>query len=130
MMAISQISACVLLLSALVTLVRARPCVSCPQSKATEHPRVLGSLVLHYRDKTSYKIDYDSSSVDCMVNKLPNKRIAKVVVNSAHFVLYSRNYWRGEMDRVGSDGSQEIPGEEIYPTKVRSVKQKGCKRQG
>ena len=90
---------------------------------------MFGSLVLHYRDNSTHKIVYDSSSLDCMVNHLPSKKIAKVEVHSAHFILYSKKDWRGISDTVSSDGSQEIQAEEIHPTKVKSVKQLGCKKQ-
>ena len=43
-------------------------------------PSVKGSLTLHFTDKTTFKINYESSSRDCKipVTNLPKKRITKV----------------------------------------------------
>ena len=124
--AIIAMSGCFLLLCGVVT---AGPCVLCPQPHSTPvAPPVLGSLILHYADNSTNKIDYDSSSEDCYLNHLPNKKIAKVEVNSAHFVLYSRRNWRGKMADVRSVGSREYSTEEIPGiTRVKSLRQQGCR---
>ena len=125
-MAIIAISVCFLLLCGVVT---ARPGVfDVPPHSATEPPPVIGSLILHYDDNSRHKIDYDSSSQDCYLNQLPNKRITKVEVSSAHFVLYSKRNWSGAMASVSSVGFKEYSKEEILGmTKVKSVRQQGCK---
>ena len=124
-MAIITMSVCILLLCGVVT---ARPCVLCVKPHSTaEPPPVIGSLTLHYDDNSRHKIDYNSSSKDCYLNQLPNKKITKVEVNSAHFVLYSRRNWRGKMASVSSVGFREYSREEILGmTKVKSVRQQGC----
>ena len=126
-MAIIEMSGCFLLLCGVVT---AGPCVLCMSPHSTPvAPPVLGSLILHYDDNSTHKIDYDSSSEDCYLTHLPKKRIAKVEVNSAHFVLYSRRNWRGKMASVRSVGSREYSTEEIPGIpRVKSVRQEGCKR--
>ena len=123
-MSITQISGCVLLLSAVVT---ARPCVLC-DGREPNPPQVYGSLILHYQDNSTHRIEYDSNTLDCRRKNLPNKKIAKVEVNSAEFILYSKNQWRGTMATVVEVGNTEFSPEEINGIKkVKSVRQKGCR---
>ena len=124
-MAILQMFGCLLLLSGAVP---GRPRVfDVPPHSVPAPPPVIGSLILHYDDNTTYKIHYDSSSLECHVNFLPNKKITKVEVNSAQFVLYSRRNWRGRAAAVSSVGYREFSTEEILGiTRVKSVRQQGC----
>ena len=116
---------CVLLLSAVIT---ARPCVTCPPDPS-EKTSSSGSLILHYKDDTIYRIVYNSSSQDCRVNNLPMKKIDKVVVNAAKFMVYSKKGWKGRMASVSSVGRKEYSVEEINRiARIKSVKQDGCRK--
>ena len=122
-MAIIQISGCVLLLS---VVVRARPSVI--NVETPEKSSDKGSLILHYHDNSTYKIYYSSSTQNCDLNHLPSKKIVKVGVHNAKFVLYTMKNWRGKSVTVKAVGSKEFSPEEILGiTKVKSVKQIGCR---
>ena len=125
-MSITQITGCVLLLSAVVTAC-SRSCVLCvPEPNPSS--KVSGSLILHYQDNSTHRIEYDSNTHQCRKDNLPNKKIAKVEVNSAEFILYSKNQWRGTMATVVEVGNTEFSPEEINGIKkVKSVRQKGCR---
>ena len=123
-----QILGCLLFLSAVITARTSKKGVTGLQDPS-ETASSTGSLILHYDDNTSYRINYDSASQYCKVNNLPRrKKITKVVVNAAEFILYRGKRWRGTSKLVSSVGSQEYSVNEIGITKVKSVKQYNCKR--
>ena len=128
-MPIIQISGCLLLLSAVVMSFGLGGSGVINVTPPTETVSSAGSLIIHYKDKTTYKIDYESSSQDCRVNNLPRKKIAKVVVNAAKFMVYSKNGWKGRMASVSSVGRKEYSVEEINRiARIKSVEQHGCRR--
>jgi len=102
------------------------PCsgvISCTQSSPGPAPESHGSLTLHYTDDTRFKIDFNSSSPECRetVTNLPKKRIAKVEVASASFILHNNKKTNGLQKQVGSVGSREYSAEDVGFTKVRAV---------
>ena len=126
-MFIIQILGCLLFLSAVITARTSKKGVTGLQDPS-ETASSTGSLILHYDDNTSYRINYHSASQYCKVNNLPNKKITKVVVNAAEFILYIRRGWKGPSELVRSVGSREYSVKEIGIRKVKSVKQYKCKR--
>ena len=118
----------ILVSSLLCGFVAGRPCTTCLPPQQQEG-QVRGNLKLHYSDSSTFRIDYDSSSKDCRVDNLWRKKIAKVVVNAAKFILYSSEGWRGTSAKVHSVGRKEYSVEQINGiTRVKSVKQYRCKR--
>ena len=127
-MFIIQILGCLLFLSAVITARTSKKGVTGLQDPS-ETASSTGSLILHYDDNTSYRINYDSSSNHCKVNNLPRKKkIIKVVVNAAQFILYKGKKWNFRSKLVTSVGSREYSAKEIGFKRVKSVKQKNCKR--
>ena len=124
-MSITQITGCVLLLSAVVTAC-SRSCVLCvPEPNPS--PKVSGSLILHYQDNSTHRIEYYSNTHQCRKDNLPNKKISKVELSSAKFILYSHNQWSGKAAIVSTIGHIWFsPGEINEITMVMSVKQLGC----
>ena len=101
------------------------PCygVTCPNPSPGPNPENHGSLTLHYTDDTRLKVDFDSSSTECRktVTNLPKKRIVRVEVASAHFVLHNKKKTNGLQKVVGSVGSREYSADDVGSTKVRAV---------
>ena len=124
-MSIIHIFGCVLLVSTMVKAC-ARSCVLCVEPEPNP-PEVNGSLILHYQDNSTHIIYYKSNTLDCRKNNLPKKKISKVELSSAKFILYSQNQWSGKAAIVSTIGHTWFsPGEINEITMVMSVKQLGC----
>ena len=99
------------------------PCVTCPPANPGTTPESHGSLTLHYTDDTRFKVVFNSSSQECRetVTDLPGKRIVKVEVASAQFILHNKKKTNGLQKQVGSVGSREYSAEDVGFTRVRAV---------
>jgi len=107
-----------------------KPCdsVFCPPTATTPLSPSVGSLILHFEDGTQHKIVHDRSGQDCKVNNIPRKRITRVEVANADFILYNNPKWRGKQMRVGSVGNMEYTADEVGFTWVKSVEKQDCSR--
>ena len=100
-------------------------CLCCPlvlfhhsPTATTEVPVSVGSLILHFEDNSTRKIEY-ASDMECeVINMKPEHPIVRVVVASAHFVLYNRRDRRGRQYPVSSTREKEYSAQELGFTKV------------
>ena len=103
-----------------VGCVSPQPChggVSCVRA-TTEVPVSVGSLILHFEDNSTRKIEYRSGMECEVINMKPEHPIVRVVVASAHFVLYNRRDRRGRQYPVSSTREKEYSAQELGFTKV------------
>ena len=86
----------------------------------------MGSLILHYEDNSTLRIDYDSSMECEVINMKKKERMVRAVVSSAHFLLFNRKNLKGLQTTVSSTREREFSAEEVGFTKVRSIARRGC----